>query len=91
MVRIDAGALKALKAGRSLLPAGVTNISGGFSRGELVRILNDSDQDLGCGLIAFDSGEAQLILGCHTNEVENILGYASRGALIHRDDMVLQG
>ena len=91
IVRIDAGALKALKAGRSLLPAGVTNISGGFSRGELVRILNDSDQDLGCGLIAFDSEEAQLILGCHTNEVENILGYASRGALIHRDDMVLQG
>ena len=90
MVSIDAGALRALKAGRSLLPAGVTKISGSFSRGELVRILNDSDQDLGCGLIAFDSGEAQLILGCHTNEVENILGYASRGALIHRDDMVLQ-
>ena len=83
--------MKALKAGIKPNKIVFSGVSGGFSRGELVRILNDSDQDLGCGLIAFDSGEAQLILGCHTNEVENILGYASRGALIHRDDMVLQG
>jgi glutamate 5-kinase len=56
-----------------------------------VRILHEDGQDLGCGLIAFDSVEAQKILGCHTKRVEHILGYASRGALIHRDDMVFQG
>jgi glutamate 5-kinase len=40
-------------------------------------------------LVGFDSAEAQKILGCRTSEIEEKLGYASRGALIHRDDMVL--
>ena len=91
LVCVDNGAVHALKSGKSLLPSGVTDVSGNFSRGELVRILAEDGQDLGCGLIAFDSAEAKQILGCHTKEVEKILGYASRGALIHRDDMVLQG
>ena len=90
-VQVDSGALQALKSGKSLLPAGVTAVFGDFRRGELVRILHEDGQDLGCGLIAFDSVEAQKILGCHTKRVEHILGYASRGALIHRDDMVFQG
>ena len=90
-VQVDSGALQALKSGKSLLPAGVTAVFGDFARGELVRILHEDGQDLGCGLIAFDSVEAQKILGCHTKRVEHILGYASRGALIHRDDMVFQG
>ena len=90
-VCIDNGAAHALDSGKSLLPSGVRNVSGKFSRGELVRILAEDGHDLGCGLIAFDSAEAEQILGCHTKEVEKILGYSSRGALIHRDDMVLQG
>ena len=90
-VQVDSGALQALKSGKSLLPAGVTAVFGDFARGELVRILHEDGQDLGCGLIAFDSVEAHKILGCHTKRVEHILGYASRGALIHRDDMVFQG
>jgi len=90
-VVLDEGAVRALKTGKSLLPAGVTTLNGIFSRGELVRILTLEGEDLGCGLIAFDSVEALQILGCHTKDVEVLLGYASRGALIHRDDMVLQG
>ena len=89
-VSVDNGAVQALRSGKSLLPSGVIKVSGKFSRGELVRILAEDGQDLGCGLIAFDSAEAKQILGCHTRQVETILGYASRGALIHRDDMVLQ-
>jgi glutamate 5-kinase len=88
-LHVDAGAFKALMAGKSLLPAGVTEISGDFARGELVRILAEDGRDLGCGLVGFDSAEAQKILGCRTSEIEEKLGYASRGALIHRDDMVL--
>ena len=86
---MDSGALNALIAGKSLLPAGVTAISGDFARGELVRILAEDGRDLGCGLVGFDSAEAQQILGCRTTEIEERLGYASRGAIIHRDDMVL--
>jgi glutamate 5-kinase len=88
-VQVDSGALDALVAGKSLLPAGVTAISGDFARGELVSILAEDGRDLGCGLVGFDSVEAQQILGCRTTEIEERLGYASRGAIIHRDDMVL--
>ena len=89
-VVLDEGAVDALGHGKSLLPAGVTSLQGNFVRGELVRMLHSDGTDLGCGLIAFDSVEALKILGCHTKEVEILLGYPSRGALIHRDDMVLQ-
>ncbi|MDT2071340.1 MAG: glutamate 5-kinase [Planktomarina sp.] len=88
-VKVDAGAFNALIAGKSLLPAGVTETSGDFARGELVRILAEDGRDLGCGLVGFDSAEAQKILGCRTAEIDEKLGYASRGAMIHRDDMVL--
>ena len=88
-VKVDAGAFNALIAGKSLLPAGVTETSGDFARGELVRILAEDGRDLGCGLVGFDSAEAQKILGCRTTEIDEKLGYASRGAMIHRDDMVL--
>ena len=88
-VKVDAGAFNALIAGKSLLPAGVTETSGDFARGELVRILAENGRDLGCGLVGFDSAEAQKILGCRTTEIDEKLGYASRGVMIHRDDMVL--
>ena len=88
-VTVDEGAIEALLSGKSLLPAGVLSIDGIFARGELVRILSKDGTTFGCGLIAFDSFEAIRILGCHTKDIEEILGYASRGSLIHRDDMVL--
>ena len=71
------------------MAAGVPAIVGDFSRCELVRILAEDGGDLGCGLVGFDSAEAQKILGCRTSDIEGKLGYASRGAMIHRDDMVL--
>ena len=86
---MDSGAFNALNAGKSLLPAGVTAIFGDFARGELVRILAEDGRDLVCGLVGFDSAEAQKILGCRTSDIEGKLGYASRGAMIHRDDIVL--
>lgn len=88
---IDQGAVAALNAGKSLLPVGVTGVSGEFDRGELVRITLADGSDLGCGLARFDYADAQKILGKNTTEFEVILGYSGRAALIHRDDMVLQG
>ncbi|QDY68947.1 glutamate 5-kinase [Qingshengfaniella alkalisoli] len=88
-VQVDAGAAKALARGKSLLPAGVTTISGDFDRGDPVDIIDMQGVALGKGLTRYTSAEARIIKGCHTGDIEKLLGYAGRAALIHRDDMVL--
>ncbi|MGV6840375.1 MAG: glutamate 5-kinase [Planktomarina sp.] len=89
-VHIDAGALKALARGKSLLPAGVTQVTGDFERGDPVRIVDANGDQVGMGLARFSQIEANMIKGQHTEDFESILGYAGRASLIHRDDMVMQ-
>ena len=86
-IYVDEGAVAALKAGKSLLPAGVTNISGKFVRGDAVVIRAFSGYEIGHGLIAYTSEEAQSIKGLRSSQVEHVLGYPARAALIHRNDM----
>ena len=88
-VTVDAGAEAALRQGKSLLPAGVRGVAGRFGRGEPVAILGPSGAVLGKGLIRYTSAEAGAIAGHRSGEIEGILGYPGRAALIHRDDMVL--
>ena len=77
-VFVDDGAKVALVAGRSLLPAGVTGVTGEFERGEAVRVQDQSGIELGRGLIAYPSDEAQAIMGLRSGVIENILGYRGR-------------
>ncbi len=86
---VDAGAARALGQGKSLLPAGVTNVVGRFGHGDLVRILDVKGAELARGLSNYDSAEAALIAGQHSGQIEHLLGYAGRSVLIHRDDMVI--
>ncbi|MDQ2068160.1 glutamate 5-kinase [Xinfangfangia sp. CPCC 101601] len=86
---LDAGAVAALKAGKSLLPAGVTKVSGNFGRGEPVAILSPEGVVLAKGLCRYTSAEAKQIAGHRSGEIEAILGYSGRAALVHRDDMVI--
>jgi len=88
-LRLDAGAVKALLAGKSLLPAGVTTVTGSFGRGEPVAILSPEGVVLGKGLVRYTSAEARAIAGHRSGEIEAILGYQGRAALVHRDDMVV--
>lgn len=88
-VTLDAGAVAALTLGKSLLPAGVRSVEGRFGRGEPVAILDPSGAGLGKGLVRYTSDEARQIAGHRSGEIEAILGYGGRAALIHRDDMVL--
>ncbi len=88
-VTVDAGARDALKRGKSLLPAGVTHITGSFGRGDLVAIAGADGAQLGQGLVRYTSAEARQIMGCRTADILAILGYEGRAALVHRDDMVL--
>lgn len=88
-LRLDAGAVQALRAGKSLLPAGVVGVSGAFGRGDPVGILSPEGVALGKGLVRYTAEEARAIAGHRSGDIEGILGYAGRAALIHRDDMVI--
>ncbi|MEO0328066.1 MAG: glutamate 5-kinase [Pseudomonadota bacterium] len=86
---IDAGAVKALLQGKSLLPAGITAIEGGFSRGDVVAIFDTDGRKLGCGLVSYDADDAGNIIGCQSADIEKILGFTGRGTMIHRDNLVI--
>lgn len=86
---LDAGAVAALHAGKSLLPAGVTKVSGRFGRGEPVAVLSGDGAVLGKGLVRYTSEEARAIAGHRSGDIAGILGYQGRAALIHRDDLVI--
>ena len=88
-LRLDAGAVKAMAQGKSLLPAGVTAVSGNFGRGDPVAIVSPEGDMLGKGLVRYTAGEAKAIAGHRSGEIEAILGYPGRAALVHRDDMVI--
>ncbi len=88
---VDAGAIKALRAGKSLLPAGVRRIEGRFHRGDAVDIRGPDGEQVGRGLVAYDAGDAERIAGRNSREIETILGFAGRAEMIHRDDMALRG
>ncbi|KAB7615604.1 glutamate 5-kinase [Amylibacter sp. SFDW26] len=86
---VDAGAAKALKAGKSLLPAGVVGGQGGFLRGDMVSIIDENNAELAKGLVNYDAAEVNKISGRQTTEIKEILGYPGRASLVHRDDMVM--
>lgn len=86
---IDRGAVRALDNGGSLLPAGVSEVEGGFSQGDLVLILDPEGHEIGRGLTAYDAEESRLIAGHRSEDIVNCLGHTGRDELIHRDDLVL--
>ena len=86
---IDAGALRALRAGRSLLPAGVIDARGRFERGDTVSVLSAAGDEVARGIVAYSDSDAARILGHKSAEIEGILGFRGRDELIHRDDLVL--
>lgn len=86
---LDAGAVAALQAGKSLLPAGVTKVTGSFGRGEPVSIVSPDGVVLGKGLVRYTAVEAKAIAGHRSGDIAGILGYEGRAALVHRDDMVV--
>jgi glutamate 5-kinase len=86
---VDAGALKALMGGRSLLPAGVTAVDGAFERGDAVRVLSPDGREVARGLSAYSAADARRIMRHKSGEIEALLGYRGRDEMIHRDDLVL--
>jgi glutamate 5-kinase len=90
-VHVDAGAVAALRRGKSLLPAGVKRVEGSFARGDAVLIRGPEGAEVGRGLIAYDKEDAERLVGQNSEKIEAILGYRGRSEMIHRDDLVLGG
>lgn len=86
---LDAGAVQALRSGKSLLPAGVTAVVGTFERGDAVIVRDPAGQEIARGLSAYSSRDASKLTGRKSHEIEVLLGYRGRDELIHRDDLVL--
>ncbi len=88
-VTLDAGAVDAMSRGKSLLPAGVTGVQGTFERGDSVAILTPQGHPIGYGLARYSAKDTDLIKGHQSSEIEALLGFPGRAALIHRDDLAL--
>jgi len=91
IITVDAGAASALKRGASLLPAGIIGVEGEFRRGDAVTVVSLEGETIGRGLIAYDAGEARRLIGKKSEEIETILGYRGAAAIIHRDDLAIEG
>ena len=86
---IDAGAVTALRGGRSLLPAGVIRVDGRFARGDAVVVRGPDGAEVGRGLVAYDAEDAERIKGKSSSDIVLILGLEGRAEMIHRDDLVV--
>ena len=85
---LDDGAVQALREGNSLLPVGVTAVTGNFRRGDVVTIVDTHGKELGRGLAEYSSDEARRLAGCHTEQIEEKLGYRGRSVMVHRNELV---
>jgi glutamate 5-kinase len=91
VLAIDAGAAKALRAGKSLLPSGVDRVEGGFDKGDTVCIVGPDGLEIARGVVAYSAREALAIRGLHTGDIAAAVGYGGPSVLVHRDDLVLTG
>ncbi|WP_142847937.1 glutamate 5-kinase [Telmatospirillum sp. J64-1] len=87
---VDEGACRALRSGRSLLPAGVVAVSGDFQRGDGVVVRGPDGRVIARGLSAYSAEDARLIIGHRSGDIAEILGYQGRDEIIHRDDLVIE-
>lgn len=86
---VDAGAAAALRRGKSLLPAGVTAVTGRFERGDALIVRDSEGLEIARGLSAYSDADAQRLRGRKSVEIEAILGFRGRDEIIHRDDLVI--
>jgi glutamate 5-kinase len=88
-VQVDAGAAAALSRGKSLLPAGVTQVTGKFERGDAIIVRDSAGCEIARGLSAYSSADTERLRGKQSAQIETILGYRGRDEIIHRDDLAI--
>ena len=86
---IDAGAKRALRAGGSLLPVGISAIKGDFDRGDIVPVRGSDNKDYAIGLVNYSSEDVRRIMGRQSGEIEVLLGFAFGDEVIHHNNMTV--
>jgi glutamate 5-kinase len=86
---LDEGAVRALHNGKSLLPSGIVDVSGGFDKGDTVSIVAPSGEEVARGIVSYNAEDIRLIRGRASKDIEGILGYTAGDEVIHRDDMAV--
>ncbi|RNI23064.1 glutamate 5-kinase [Flexivirga caeni] len=87
---LDPGAVEAVtKRGKSLLPAGIRWVSGHFSAGDAVDLIDESGHVIARGLVNYDAKELPDLLGHTTHELARTLGPAYEREVIHRDHLAV--
>ncbi len=86
---VDEGAARALRGGASLLAVGIIGVEGSFGRGDAVAVRDSAGTLVGKGISAWSADHCRAIMGRKSDEVERVLGYRGRPAIIHRDDLAL--
>lgn len=89
VLSIDAGAVRALLGGASLLAAGVTSVSGQFERGDVLDIAGPDGRIIARGLAEYANEDAARIIGLGRDAQAGVLGHSPRSAMVHRDHLVL--
>ncbi|MDO8611469.1 MAG: glutamate 5-kinase [Dehalococcoidia bacterium] len=89
-IAVDPGASKALcEQRRSLLPAGVRDVTGSFKRGDAVAITDGDGRRIACGIANYSAEEIMRIRGLRSDRIEATLGHHYGGEVVHRDNLVL--
>jgi len=86
---LDAGAVKALAEGKSLLPIGVVSVQGEFERGAAVACISPEGSEVARGLVNYSSSDSRRIARHPSQEIEQLLGYIDEAEIIHRDNLIL--
>ena len=90
LLTVDAGAFNAIvNSGKSLLPAGVTNVSGEFKRGDTVEIADSYGIPFARGLVNYTSTECIKLCGCHSDQIHAAMGSDCEIEMVHRDNLTL--
>jgi glutamate 5-kinase len=90
-VTVDEGAAQRLQGGKvSLLPVGMTAVSGDFSRGDVIAIVDAQGIEIARGLANYAAAEARLICRRGSSEFEALLGYTAEAEMVHKDNLVLK-
>ncbi len=88
-LRLDDGASRALRNGKSLLPVGVLEVIGNFRRGDVVTLVDSQGREMGRGLAEYSFDEAAQLAGRQSESIESVLGYRGRAVMVHRDELVI--
>jgi glutamate 5-kinase len=89
---VDAGAAAALRRQqRSLLPAGVSAVSGDFERGDIVELYDPQGNHIGSGLAAYGARDAAIVKGAQSAQIDALLGHNYGAEMIHRNNLVVFG